>query len=87
MRQNQDLAESLKEGSSFVFKVCSAMVYFQVLTVGIRTEQQRQGYTRPSYSKMGSMSCGLQTKVTKALSTISFSTLYLSRLLRSRLQL
>ncbi|KAG2157670.1 uncharacterized protein EDB93DRAFT_1078303 [Suillus bovinus] len=28
IRQNRDLAEALKDGSSFVFKVCSAMVYF-----------------------------------------------------------
>lgn len=35
IRENRDLAESLKTSSSFVFKVCSAMVYmtFQVLTV------------------------------------------------------
>lgn len=33
IRQNHDLAEALKDGSSFIFKVYSAMVYFHVLTV------------------------------------------------------
>ncbi|KAG2132880.1 uncharacterized protein EDB93DRAFT_1255101 [Suillus bovinus] len=47
IRQNCDLAEALKDGSSFVFK-------------------RRRGYTRPSYSKTVSMSCGLQTEATRA---------------------
>jgi len=90
IRQSRDLAESLKDGSVFAFKVCILMIYmvFQVLTPWtIRIGSQRRESTRRSYCNWVSMSCGLRINTTKASYTMNILILCLSKLSLLCLQL
>jgi hypothetical protein len=90
IRQNRDLAESLKDGSVFAFKVHILMIYmvFQVLTLWTnRIGSRRRESTRWSYCNRASMSCSLQIDTMKASSTINILILCPSKLSPLCLQL
>jgi hypothetical protein len=52
IKHNCDQANSLKEGSSFVFKVRSSLSQMTFLNVRYRIGHRRLGSTRPNYCKM-----------------------------------